>query len=316
LLKYAQQADEAGFDLLDVSDHFNPWDPEGQASFAWTWLGAVAATTARIHIGTGLTCPILRYNPAIVAQASATLEAMAPGRTYLSVGTGEALNEFPTTGVWPSYTVRQRMLAKAIEVIRQLWSGEEVSLRGEYFDLRHARLFTRPSQPPPLYVSSMVPGSSRFAGTHGDALLTTGVKPDVLPAMFSEFEEGQKAAGKDGSRADKMIEVQVGFSDNKEPVLTSMKRYWAGAMLPALFNKRIYRPEDSAMNGEAVGKDVLESKMCISTDPQEHARFLGKYLQMGFTTVIVHCPGPDQPRFIEAYGRDVLPLMRESKAAA
>ena len=172
LLDYAVIAEQAGFDLLDVSDHFHPWSEAGQASFAWTWLGAAAARTNRITLGPGLTAPILRYHPSIVAQAAATLACLAPGRTYLAVGTGEALNEYSSIGDWPGYVERQARLAEAIALIRALWTGDEVTFDGDFFRTRKARLYTRPEAAIPLYVSSLSPGSAAFAGKHGDGLLT------------------------------------------------------------------------------------------------------------------------------------------------
>lgn len=164
LLNYAVVAEQAGFQSIDVSDHFAPWSEAGEACFTWTWLGAAAVKTNSIELGTGLTCPILRYHPAVVAQAAATLECMAPGRVYLCVGTGEALNEFAATGMWPGYTERRERLAEAIKLIRLLWTGHVVTFRGKYYNTRKARLWTRSDRPIPLYVSSMVPGSAHFAG--------------------------------------------------------------------------------------------------------------------------------------------------------
>src|SRR5919206_1480568 len=116
LLEYAIAAEESGFDSIEASDHFHPWSEKGQACFVWTWLGAVAAQTKRILLGTGVTCPTLRYHPAVIAQAAATLACMAPGRVFLGVGTGEALNEYSATGEWPEYNVRRAQMAEAVEL--------------------------------------------------------------------------------------------------------------------------------------------------------------------------------------------------------
>src|SRR3954466_8472686 len=133
LLKYALAAEEAGFDAIDVSDHFHPWSERGQACFAWTWLGAVAVKTSTISLGTGVTCPTLRYHPAVIAQAAATLACLAPERCFLGVGTGEALNEFSATAQWPDYKVRQARMTEAVELIRKLWTGEKITHRGVYY---------------------------------------------------------------------------------------------------------------------------------------------------------------------------------------
>src|SRR5947209_11891777 len=168
LLEYAIAADKAGFDLLDVSDHFHPWSEAGQSPFTWTWLGAAAVQTSKIRLGTGVTCPILRYHPSIIAQAAATVSCFAPQRTYLGVGTGEALNEYAATGKWPDYSERQARLAEAIDLIRTLWSGEEVTYEGQYYQTRKSKLFTPPASRIPLYVSTMVGESATFAGKYGD----------------------------------------------------------------------------------------------------------------------------------------------------
>src|SRR6266566_798165 len=156
LTNYAIDAEKAGFDLLDVSDHFHPWSEAGQSSFTWTWLGAVAVQTNRIHMGPGVTCPTLRYHPSIIAQASATVSCYAPHRTYLGVGTGEALNEYAATGMWPSYKERQERLVEAIELIRALWRGEEVTFEGTYYQTRKAKLFTPPASQMPRLIELMV----------------------------------------------------------------------------------------------------------------------------------------------------------------
>ena len=164
LLEYALVAEQAGFDSIDVSDHFHPWSEAGQASFTWTWLGAVAVQTKHIGLGPGITCPILRYHPSIIAQAAATVSCFAPGRTYLGVGTGEALNEYASTGLWPEYEERLERLIEAIELIRTLWSGEEVTYEGKYYQTRKAKLYTPPASPIPIYVSTLAPHSARYAG--------------------------------------------------------------------------------------------------------------------------------------------------------
>src|SRR6266566_1893582 len=197
LLDYAVKAEQAGFDLIDVSDHFNPWSEAGQAAFSWTWLGAAATRTSHINLGPCVTCPILRYHPAIIAQAAATVSYFAPGRTYLGVGTGEALNEYPVTGRWPGYKERQAMLAEAIDLIRALWSGEEVTHDGKYYQTRKAKLFTPPASPIPIYVSALVPDSAKFAGKYGDGLITVGGKqPDLYKEIIKNFEDSAREKGK------------------------------------------------------------------------------------------------------------------------
>jgi coenzyme F420-dependent glucose-6-phosphate dehydrogenase len=307
LIDYALAAEQAGFDLIDMSDHFHPWDPSGACPFTWTVLGAVAARTNRIKLGPGVTCPILRYHPSVIAQASATLEVMAPGRSYLAVGTGEALNEYSAMGEWPSYRKRQDMLGEAIDLIRMLWTGEEVTYDGYFFSTRKARLYTPPETAPPLFVSTMTPDSAGFAGEKGDGLITVGGQtPEVYKGIMNGFDEASARASRG-----RIVEVQVAFTDDTNAATSAMKQYWAGATIPALFNRKIYTPQESAMNGAVVGQDVLQSKMCISKDPEQHVAFAQRYVDMGFDHLVFHCPMPDQQQFVELYGREVLPLLRD-----
>ncbi len=311
LLEYAVAAEQAGFDSLDASDHFHPWSEQGQASFVWSWLGAVAARTSRLVLGTGLTCPLLRYHPAVVAQAAATMAVLAPERFYLGVGTGEALNEYSATGSWPGYRTRQAQMIEAIQLIRALWSGEEVTHRGRFYQTRRAKLYTRPSKPIPIFISSLVPGSARAAGFHGDGLLTVGGRAlDLYAKIIENFEAGAREAGKDPATMPRMIELGVAYTDDEEKAVECRKTYWAGAAVPAMYTERIYTPAMSEANGKTVGADTIKQSACISADPAEHVEMAQRYIHLGFDHVIFHCGGPDQKAFLEGYGRDVLPRLR------
>ena len=311
LLEYAVVAEEAGFETIDASDHFHPWSDEGQASFVWTWLGAVAARTSSIRLGPGVTCPILRYHPAVIAQAAATLGVMAPGRAYLALGTGEALNEYAATGMWPEYEERRDRLFEAIELIRALWTGEQVTYAGAYYETHKARLYTLPEQPLPLYVSALVPESATFAGAHADGLWSvSGEQPEVYREMIARFEAAAREAGKDPTRMHRAIELNVAYTDDTEGAIRDQARYWAGALIPAMYNQRIYTPADSAKNGAVVGKDSIQQKVMISARPEDHVAFARQYIELGFDELYFHSPGPDQRAFLEGYGRDVLPRLR------
>jgi coenzyme F420-dependent glucose-6-phosphate dehydrogenase len=310
-------AEEAGFDTLDASDHFHPWAEAGQAAFIWTWLGAAAARTKSIGLGTGVTCPILRYHPAIIAQAAATLEYMAPGRVYLGVGTGEALNEYAAVGEWPGYEERRERLAEALDLIRRLWTGEEITFHGRYYQTRKARLYTRSDRPIPIYISAMVPDSATFAGAHGDGLFTVGgQKPELYREILDGFQRGAQAAGKDPSTMPRAIELNVAYTNEAQGAITCMKQYWAGTFIPALFDQKIYTPKMSEQNGEAVGADTIKQKMCLSGKAEDHIRYAQEHIDLGFTTLFFHCAGPDQVAFLQGYGRDVLPKLREANANA
>lgn len=311
LLDYALVAEQAGFDSIDVSDHFHPWSEAGQASFTWTWLGAVAVQTKHIGLGTGITCPILRYHPSIIAQAAATVSCFAPGRTYLGVGTGEALNEYASTGLWPEYEERLERLIEAIELIRALWSGEEVTYEGKYYQTRKAKLYTPPASPIPIYVSTLSPHSAMYAGKYGDGMITVGGKqPDVYKQILKNFENSAKEAGKNPSQMPKLIELNVEYSNNLEAAIENHRKYWAGTYIPALFNQKIYTPKMSEENGEAVGPDTIKKAACVSSNADDHVKFAKQYIDLGFTHLFFHSADIDQRAFIQRFGRDVLPKLR------
>ena len=311
LCDYAVVADQVGFDSIDVSDHFHPWSEAGQACFTWTWLGAAAVRTKRIHLGTGITCPILRYHPSVIAQAAATLSCFAPGRSYLAVGTGEALNEYAATGEWPGYAERQERLAEAIDLIRALWKGEQVTYEGKYYKTRKAKLYTPPTTPIPLYVSTLTPNSASFAGKYGDGLITVGGKqPEIYKKLLAQFEKGAKEAGKDPSRMPRLIELNVAYGENIQDAIQEQLKYWAGTYVPALFDQKIYSPAMSQENGEVIGADTVKKTGCFSPNADDHIKFVRQYIDLGFNVVFLHYPGPDQGAFLERYGRDVLPQLR------
>lgn len=315
LLEYAILAEETGFDSISVSDHFHPWSERGEACFAWTWLGAVAAKTSRIALGTGVTCPILRYHPALIAQAAATVACLASNRRcFLGIGTGEALNEYSATGQWPAYKKRQAQTAEAIELIRALWTGDRITHRGIYYQSRQAKLYTRPRDPIPIYVSTMVPNSAHFAGKYGDGLITVGSEePETYREILENFEAGARDAGKDPTLMPRMVELAVAYTDDEASAIEYRRKYWAGTFVPALFTERIYSPKMSEENGKVVGAEIIKEAVCISADPEDHIKLAQHYIDMGFDHLIFHSAGPDQRAFLEAYGHEVLPRLREAR---
>src|SRR6266480_606206 len=174
LVRNARAAEEAGFTFALISDHFHPWvDTQGQSPFVWSVIGAIAQATERLELGTGLTCPTTRIHPAIIAHAAATVAAMMPGRFFLGVGTGENLNEHVTGARWPLPWERLEMLEEAVDVIRKLWSGEEITHRGEHYTVEEARLYTLPDERPEIYVAASKPQAAELAGRIGDGLIST-----------------------------------------------------------------------------------------------------------------------------------------------
>ncbi len=203
-LEQAVRAEKIGFDSVWADDHFHPWYHENaQSAQAWAWMGAALQATKRVFMSTCITCPILRYNPAIVAQTFATLRQMYPKRVGVAVGAGEAMNEVPVTGKWPSVTERQEMTVEAVQVMRKLWESDEpVTFKGKYFVLDKAFLYTKPEDKTvPLYFSGMGPKGAKLAGIYGDHLMTVAADPATLKNVtIPKFEEGAREAGKDPSK--------------------------------------------------------------------------------------------------------------------
>jgi coenzyme F420-dependent glucose-6-phosphate dehydrogenase len=197
LLGQAADAARAGFDGIGCSDHLQPWWEGGESGNAWVWLGAAAQATEGIAFGTGVTPPGPRYHPALIAQAWATLEVMYPGRPYLGIGSGEALNEVPLGAEWPAVSAQIERMEEALEIIRALLDGERLSRRGKYFATEGAYLYTRPEgRPPPIYVSAFGPQAARVAGRLGDGIWTLA-DPESVPEILDAYRGAAEDAGRE-----------------------------------------------------------------------------------------------------------------------
>jgi G6PDH family F420-dependent oxidoreductase len=197
MVSLAQKAEEVGFPYVVMSDHYHPWtDRQHDSPFVWSVLGGIASTTKRIHAGTGVTCPIMRIHPAVLAQAAATTAAMMPGRFFLGVGTGEALNEHILGDKWPPFATRLEMLEEAVEIMRELWQGGLKNHEGPYFIVENARLYTLPPSPPPIVMAASGPKAAEAAGRIADGLIGTVSNKEVM----RRFEVGAGRRGNSGLR--------------------------------------------------------------------------------------------------------------------
>ncbi len=300
LVANARTAEDAGFTFGVISDHFHPWvDAQGQSPFVWSVLGALAHATERMRFGTGITCPLIRIHPAIVAHAAATVTAMMPGRFFLGVGTGENLNEHILGDRWPAPDERLEMLEEAIEVIRLLWQGGYQTHRGKHYTVENARLYTLPSEPPPIAVAAAQRQAARLAGRTGDAYV--GVAPDK--EIVGEFES---AGGKDKPRYG---QVHVCWASSEEEARTTAHKLWPNAGMEGPLSQELALPEHYEAAAEMVTEeDVAESVVC-GPDPERHLEQIHKYADAGFDHVYVHQIGPDQAGFIDFYKREILPKL-------
>jgi coenzyme F420-dependent glucose-6-phosphate dehydrogenase len=305
LLEYSLLAEELGFDTVAVADHFQPWRHHGgQAPFALTWLGALAQATSRVTIGTSVLTPTLRYQPAVVAQAFATLGSLAPGRVFLGVGTGEALNELPATGgEWPGGKERRQRLAESIELIRRLWSEERVDFAGDYYKVARATIYERPPEPVPIWIAAGGPLAAKLAGRAGDGFICTSGKGEDLYHRLID------ALGERGDAMTKMIEVKVSY-DRDRAAAEQACRWWAALAIPGEERSDISDAVEMERAAERYA-DNASSRFIVSDDPDEVVDAVDFYAQLGFTELVFHHPGEDQRRALELFARDVLPRLRE-----
>ncbi|MGI8588046.1 MAG: TIGR03557 family F420-dependent LLM class oxidoreductase [Chloroflexia bacterium] len=309
LVELGAAAEKAGFDAAWASDHFQPWqDNQGHAGFAWLTLGALGGRTSRITMGTGVTCPTYRYRPAEVAQGFATLGQLYPGRVFLGVGTGEALNEQAATGEWGKYQERGDRLVEALEIIRGLWAGGIVNHQGRYYRVESAKLYDTPPQPIPIYIAAAGKNSMRLAGRYGDGLITDP-KSLTKPELRAPFEEGCRAAGRDPATMPILTEHWAVVGGRAE----AEKGAELWRFMPKSFQKYVNNPDPREIQRQAeqeVPLDKVFQGWVVSEDPQAHIEGIQKLLDDGARQVFVHSPQEDQERFIEFYGREVLPKVR------
>lgn len=313
LLEYCQLAEKHGFTSIMASDHFHPWTPQqGQSAFVWSWMGALGATTS-LRFGTGVTPPGYRYHPAIIAQASATLEAMYPGRFWLGLGAGEALNEHIIGEYWPEAPVRLERLMESIEVIRNLWTGKVTKFSGKHIKLESARLYTLPDTPPPMYVATSGPLMSERTGKFCDGIITVGAGDEKIKTLLGRFEKGARTAGKDPAKMPRMIQLHVSWAETLEDAEQQAVREWPNGGL-AFPKQDIRNPEDFEAMAKLVRPEHFRNRVLISPNLEEHRDHIQHFIDLGFDEVYIHNVGRNQREFIEAYSRDVAPALRWSSA--
>jgi len=312
LLEFAVAAEANGFDSVFISDHFQPWrHSDGHAPFAFAWLGAVGERTARLLLGTSVNTPTFRYHPALVAQAFGTLGELFPDRMILGVGTGEHLNEGALGIAWPDNKERFARLREAVKLIRLLWTEESVTFDGEYYHTRNATIYERPERPVPIYVSAGGPQVAKYAGRAGDGLICTSGKGMELYSeqLLPSFSDGATESGRDPDELDRMIEVKVSFDTDRKRAMEDTK-IWAALALPADSKAGVDDPREMERLAKTV-EDVAHRRWLVSDSPDEHIEQLQPYLELGFTHLVFHSPTDGQARFLELFGAQILPRIRE-----
>src|SRR5690606_4171155 len=318
LLRFAVEAEQAGFDSVFVSDHFQPWKhTDGHAPFAPAWMAAVLARTERLVLGTSVLTPTFRLHPSVVAHAFGTLGAMFPGRVILGVGTGESLNEVPATGMeWPELKERSARLREAVKLIRQLWTEDRVSFEGQYYKTVNATIYDKPDKPVPIYIAAGGPLNAKYAGREGDGFICTSGKGAELyvDQLLPNVATGRAESGREGKSFERMIEVKVSFDTDAERALNDT-RHWAALSLSAEEKHSVEDPAEMERLAAALPIERVAKRWIVSSDPDEHVAAIKTYIDYGFDHLVFHAPGPDQSRFLSLYAKDILPRLRSITGA-
>jgi coenzyme F420-dependent glucose-6-phosphate dehydrogenase len=298
LVRLAGAIERAGFAFATISDHFHPWtSTQGNSPFVWSVLGGIASTTERLRVGTGVTCPLIRMHPAVIAHASATAAEMMPGRFFLGLGTGENLNEHVTGERWPSASERREMLEEAIGMIRELWRGELVDHHGRYYQVVDAQLFTAPQAPPPIYVAAAGPQAARLAGRLGDGLIGTSPEPETVDTFEREGGSGKPRVG----------QLTVCWAADGPTAVETAMRWWPTAALQGELMQELPLPRHFEQATSTVTREQLEGAVVCGPDPDRHVEAIDRYVAAGYDHVVIHQVGPDQDGGLRFYADEVLP---------
>lgn len=315
LLNFSCLAEEVGFDSIFVSDHFQPWKhTDGHAPNALAWLGALGARTSRTVIGTSVLTPTFRYHPSIVAQVFGTLGAMFPGRVVLGVGTGESLNEVPSSGIkWPGPKERRDRLRESIALINKLWTEDRVTFEGQFYRTESATIYDRPKEKVPIWVAASGPLAAQMAGQVAEGFICTSGK---APTLYSEqlvpkVEEGAAKRGRNSSTIERMIEVKVSFDTDAQQA-KELTRHWAALALSPEEKTGVEDPVEMERLADALPLDRAAGRWIVSSDPDEQVERVRPYVELGFRHLVFHAPGPDQARFLKLYAEQVLPRLRKA----
>lgn len=304
LIQNARLAEELGFEFALISDHFHPWVSEQPHSpFVWSTLGGLAVATDKLVYGTGVTCPLQRIHPALIAQAAATTAAMMEGRFFLGVGTGENLNEHILGDKWEPIDTRMAMLEEAIELIRELWKGESTTFHGGYYTVEDARIFTLPRQLPPIAVAASGEAAAELAGKKGDALVSTSPDEKVVKTFQRAGGKGKPVYG----------QLTVCWGRDRDEAVELAHRTWPNSAFPGQMSQEIRTVEHFDQLAKSITREQIAEKILCGPDVEEHVEGMRKFIEAGFDHVYVHQIGPDQEEFLRFYSQRVLPQLETAR---
>jgi coenzyme F420-dependent glucose-6-phosphate dehydrogenase len=306
----AAYAEAHGFSGVMAADHYQPWVPQqGQASFVWNVLSAIGERTTG-DMGPGVTAPTFRWHPAMVAQASATLAAMYPGRHWLGLGSGEALNEHVVGGYWPEAPERINRMFEAVDIIRKLFTasiaGRDTKFAGQYYKLETTRLWTMPDVAPEMLVATAGPVTAKRAGKTVDGLITVEAPLEKIAGLFEKFDEGAREVGKDPSRMPKVLQLHLSWAQTDEQAMANAMLEWpnGGMRFP---KSDIRSPFELEQLAKLVRPEDFEGRMLVTADPDAHRAHIQKFVDLGFDRIYLHNVGRNQREWIDVFARDVLP---------
>jgi coenzyme F420-dependent glucose-6-phosphate dehydrogenase len=304
LVRDACRAEEVGFTFALISDHFHPWiDRQGHSPFVWSVIGAIAASTERLHLGTGVTCPTIRIHPAIVAQAAATVGALMPGRFFLGVGTGENLNEHILGDRWPSPDERRSMLAEAVGIIRGLWEGDLFSYDGAHYTVDRARIYTLPEEAVPIVVAASGTKAATLAGEIGDGLVSTAPEQELVDSFLES-----------GGRGPRYGQLTVCWSESEPEARRTALEWWPNAGLKGPLSQELALPSYFEEASANVTEDEIAEEIPCGPNLDAHLEKIQAFADAGYDHVYIHQIGQDQAGFLDAYADGFLAEARVLEA--
>jgi G6PDH family F420-dependent oxidoreductase len=294
LVAQAQQGEAAGFRSVFISDHFHPWiDEQGESPFVWSVIGAISSTT-ELKVTTGVTCPILRIHPVIIAQAAATSSLLLDGRFVLGVGTGEALNEHILGDRWPPIATRLQMLEESVAIMRMLWQGEMTTHQGDYYTVQNARIYSCPTTPPPVVVSAFGPAALHVAARIGNGLVTT--KPDAAMVAIYRAQGGTGPA---------IAAMKVCWDTDEDRARKQAYKLWPTEGVPGQLSQELSMPAYFEQAASIVTEEMVADAVPCGPDPERHAQAISAYLEAGFDELYINQIGPNQAGFIEFFEKEI-----------
>jgi G6PDH family F420-dependent oxidoreductase len=299
LVENARKAEDAGFRFVSISDHFHPWvSAQGHSPFVWSVLGAIGVATETIEVGVGVTCPTIRIHPAIVAHASATASLLLGGRFFLGVGSGEALNEHVLGDRWPPVEERLAMLEEAVGVIRDLWTGETVDHRGDFYDVDNAKLFDPPETAPPIIVSGFGPKATEVAARIGDGYWGHSPEPDAIQQYLEAGGTGPRYA-----------QLNLCWAEDADDARKLVHEVWPNGAIPGQLSQDLPTWSHFEQAAELVTIDDATKSIPCGPDPEPLLDSVQQFVDAGYDHLYFHQIGPDQDGFFSFWTNELQPAL-------